>query len=62
MTSQPMQPNVEGVKVWYSQPIEMIRVTASPGGMAIDVEQAKEFRDELDEVIRQAEEAADDEE
>lgn len=43
------------VDVWYSEPIESIRVTATPGGIALDLEEAKEFRDDLDAVIERAE-------
>lgn len=44
------------VDVWYSEPVDQIRVTATPGGIALDVNEARAWRDELDEVIQQAEE------
>ena len=50
-----MSQNQHELKAWYSEPVDQIRVTATPGGIAIGVDEAKELRDELDSVIREAE-------
>lgn len=42
------------VSVWYSEPIEKVRVTATPGGISLTVKEAKEFRQTLDDVIDEA--------
>lgn len=41
---------------WYSPPIEKVRVTATPGGVALDLEEARALREQLDEAIATAEE------
>ena len=44
------------VKVWYDEAIGKVRVASTPGGDALDVEAAREFRDELDAAIARADE------
>lgn len=39
------------LQAWHSEEIDKIRVAASPGGVALSAEQAKELRDELDAAI-----------
>jgi hypothetical protein len=47
------------VAVWYCEAIEKIRATASPGGDALDVDEAEALRDDLDEAIATAKRRAD---
>lgn len=48
------------VSVWFSEAIERIRVDATPGGISLDVEDAREWRDGLDAAIEQAEQYGED--
>lgn len=47
--------NAVELKAWYSEGIDAIRVTSSPGGVSLDAGQARELRDELDRLIDEAE-------
>jgi len=42
------------VEVWYDESIGKVRIASTPGGDALDAEAAREFRDELDAAIAEA--------
>ena len=43
------------VNVWYSEPIDKIRVTATPGGIVMTVHEAKEWVSDVEAAISEAE-------
>lgn len=43
------------LKAWYSEGIEKVRVTSTPGGISLDAAGVRELRDELDEMLAEFE-------
>ncbi|QLG63056.1 hypothetical protein [Halorarum salinum] len=44
------------LKAWYSEEIGRVRVTSTPGGIALNAERTRELRDELDALLDRIEE------
>lgn len=43
------------LSLWYDESIEKFRVSATPGGIALDADEMREFRDELEQMLEQTE-------
>lgn len=48
-------PDHTEVKLWYSEVIDSIRISSTPGGVSLPLDEAKDLRETLDSIIDEME-------